>query len=54
VIEALSSGAMTSIKIIASVTVNIIAFIAMLSFINAVLTWFGNRVGIEELTFQVY
>lgn len=54
VIGALSSGASASVKIVATVVVNLIAFIATLHFLNAVLTWFGDRVGIEELTFQVH
>ncbi|KAJ8301083.1 hypothetical protein KUTeg_020070 [Tegillarca granosa] len=57
VIEAASIGASQSIKLVANIAANLIAFIAMLEFINATLTWFGSRVGLEEpeyesLTFQ--
>ncbi|XP_021376259.1 solute carrier family 28 member 3-like [Mizuhopecten yessoensis] len=58
VIEAASNGASQSIKLIANIAANLIAFIAVLEFINATLDWFGSRVGLEEpdyerLTFQV-
>lgn len=55
IIEAASAGASASIKIVANIAVNLIAFIAMLRFVNATLTWFGHRVGLvaPELTFQV-
>jgi pyrimidine nucleoside transport protein len=57
-IEAASNGAQQSIKLIANIGVNLIAFIALLQFINATLTWFGQRAGLEPpeyeyLTFQV-
>jgi len=53
VIEAVASGAAAAIPLVANIAVTVIAFIALLYFINATLTWFGQRVGIEELTFQV-
>ena len=57
-IEAASNGAQQSIKLVANIGVNLIAFIALLQFINATLTWFGQRAGLEPpeyeyLTFQV-
>ncbi|XP_033761639.1 solute carrier family 28 member 3-like [Pecten maximus] len=57
VIEAASNGASQSITLIANIAVNMIAFIAMLEFVNATLDWFGARVGLEppeyeRLTFQ--
>ena len=56
-IEAASNGAQQSIKLVANIGVNLIAFIALLHFINATLTWFGQRAGLEPpeyeyLTFQ--
>jgi pyrimidine nucleoside transport protein len=51
-IEAASNGASQSIKLVANIIANLIAFIAMLTFCNATLTWFGQRVGVEELTLQ--
>lgn len=53
IIEAASAGASASIKLVANIIANIIAFIALLEFLNATLTWFGARVGVESLSFQV-
>uniref|UniRef100_A0A2C9JNV4 Sodium/nucleoside cotransporter n=1 Tax=Biomphalaria glabrata TaxID=6526 RepID=A0A2C9JNV4_BIOGL len=51
-IEAASNGASMSVKLVANIGVNLIAFVALLHFINATLTWFGDRVGVDNLTFQ--
>lgn len=58
VIEAASSGATQSVKLVANIAVNLIAFISILEFVNATLRWFGARAGLEqpeheELTFQL-
>jgi len=53
IIEAVAAGAGNAIPLVANIAVNLIAFIALLYFVNATLTWFGQRVGIEELTYQV-
>ena len=57
IIEAASKGATLSVKLIANIAVNLIAFIAMLQFVDATLIWFGNRAGLEkpgvELSFNV-
>ncbi|XP_021374213.1 solute carrier family 28 member 3-like isoform X1 [Mizuhopecten yessoensis] len=56
IVEAASTGATQSIKLVANVAVNLIAFVSLLEFANATLKWFGNRVGMEkpndELTFE--
>ena len=52
-IEAASNGASASIKIVGAIAVNVLAFLSLLAFLNATLTWFGDRVGIEGLTFEV-
>ncbi|XP_041367798.1 solute carrier family 28 member 3-like isoform X3 [Gigantopelta aegis] len=52
-IDAITTGATTSIKLIASMIVNLIAFLALLAFVNATLTWFGERVDIHNLTFEL-
>ncbi|XP_025093354.1 solute carrier family 28 member 3-like [Pomacea canaliculata] len=52
VIEAASSGASTAIQLVANVAVNVMAFLAILEFFNATLVWFGDRVGVDGLTFQ--
>ena len=51
--EALAAGASMSIALVANIAVMLIAFLAMLEFINAVLLWMGRQVGYYELTFQV-
>lgn len=53
IIEAAAHGAAQSIKLLTSIAASLIAFIAMMSFINSVLTWLGERVGVEGLTLQV-
>ncbi|XP_067650598.1 solute carrier family 28 member 3-like [Haliotis asinina] len=51
-IEAASDGASTSIRLIANIVVNVIAFLALLAFVNATLIWFGDRIGVEGFTFE--
>jgi len=54
VIEAASNGASIAISLIANIGVNLIAFIAILEFINKTLTWLGDRLETEaEITFPV-
>ncbi|XP_062608399.1 solute carrier family 28 member 3-like [Saccostrea cucullata] len=53
VIEAISSGASNSVKVVAAIAVNVMAFLCVLEFVNMTLTWFGDRVGIERLSFQL-
>jgi pyrimidine nucleoside transport protein len=55
IIEAASAGASASISLVANIAANLIAFLAILNFINTSLTWFGHRVGIYDppLTFQL-
>ena len=52
-IEVASAGATNSIALVGSVAVNVIAFLSILKFVNATLTWFGDRAGVKDLTFQV-
>ncbi|KAL8560386.1 hypothetical protein ACOMHN_006117 [Nucella lapillus] len=55
VIEAASNGATQAIKLVANIAVNLIAFVALLDFVNATLVWLGERVGMYDpkLTFQL-
>ncbi|XP_027781572.1 sodium/nucleoside cotransporter 2 [Marmota flaviventris] len=53
ILEAASSGATDAIGLVANVAANLIAFLAVLAFINAVLSWLGEMVDIHGLTFQV-
>jgi len=57
-VQAASSGASASIKLVANIAANLIAFLALLEFINQTLRWFGAQVGLKgpdrpELTFEV-
>ena len=52
-IEAAAGGASNAISLVACIAANLIAFIAILSFVNATLMWFGHRVGVENLTYEV-
>ncbi|XP_045679185.1 sodium/nucleoside cotransporter 2 isoform X2 [Phyllostomus hastatus] len=53
ILEAASSGATDAISLAANVAANLIAFLAVLAFINAALSWLGELVDIQGLTFQV-
>ncbi|XP_028926515.1 sodium/nucleoside cotransporter 2-like isoform X2 [Ornithorhynchus anatinus] len=53
ILEAASSGAATSIELIANIAANLIAFLAVLAFINAALSWLGEMVDIQGLNFQL-
>ncbi|XP_045142233.1 sodium/nucleoside cotransporter 1 [Echinops telfairi] len=52
-LEAASSGAAVSIRIVANIAANLIAFLAVLAFINAALSWLGDMVDIQDLSFQL-
>ncbi|KAL5007441.1 hypothetical protein ScPMuIL_016247 [Solemya velum] len=52
ILQAAAAGAMSSIKLVAAVAVNVIAFLALLAFVNGSLTWIGDRIGIEGFTFE--
>ncbi|NWQ83598.1 S28A2 protein, partial [Columbina picui] len=53
ILDAASNGAATSVGLVANIAANLIAFLAVLEFINAALRWFGGMVDIEGLSFQV-
>jgi pyrimidine nucleoside transport protein len=53
ILEAAATGASSSIKLVANIAANLIAFLAALAFVNAVLSWFGSFVCHPELSFQV-
>ncbi|XP_041878746.1 sodium/nucleoside cotransporter 1 isoform X2 [Corvus kubaryi] len=52
ILEAASNGAAASVGLVANIAANLIAFLAVLEFINATLRWLGEMVDIEGLTFQ--
>ncbi|XP_034540836.1 sodium/nucleoside cotransporter 1 isoform X2 [Notolabrus celidotus] len=53
ILEAASSGASASIGLVANIAANLIAFLAILAFINSALSWLGGMVGFPEITFQL-
>jgi nucleoside permease NupC len=52
-LDAFCGGAVSAVPIIGQVLVVLFACFSLLEFVNATLTWFGDRVGIEQLTVQV-
>uniref|UniRef100_H0XAN3 Sodium/nucleoside cotransporter n=1 Tax=Otolemur garnettii TaxID=30611 RepID=H0XAN3_OTOGA len=52
-IEAVSSGASISVRVVTNIAANLIAFLAVLAFINAALSWLGEMVDVQELSFQL-
>ncbi|XP_047396374.1 sodium/nucleoside cotransporter 1 [Sciurus carolinensis] len=52
-VEAASSGAAISVKVVANIAANLIAFLAVLAFVNAALSWLGDMVEIQGLSFQL-
>ncbi|KAL5007825.1 hypothetical protein ScPMuIL_016631 [Solemya velum] len=55
IIEAAAKGASMSVKLVANIAANLIAFISLLGFVNATLKWFGERAGVMDppLSFQL-
>ncbi|XP_028287984.1 sodium/nucleoside cotransporter 1 isoform X2 [Parambassis ranga] len=53
ILEAASSGASASIGLVANIAANLIAFLAILGFINKALSWLGGMVGYPEITFHL-
>nr|XP_008118902.1 PREDICTED: sodium/nucleoside cotransporter 2 isoform X1 [Anolis carolinensis] len=52
-LEAASTGAAMSVEVIASIAANLIAFLAILAFVNSALAWLGQLVNVTELSFQM-
>ena len=53
VVQAAARGAIESTAVIASIAVNLIAFIALMAFLDSGLHYLGAKVGYPELSFQV-
>ncbi|XP_053319114.1 sodium/nucleoside cotransporter 1 [Spea bombifrons] len=53
VLEAASNGASASVGLVANIAANLIAFIALLEFINAAFSWLGGMVNYPKLTLQL-
>ena len=52
-IEAAAAGASQSISLVANIAANLIAFLSLLAFVNAMLSWFGSMVDCPQLSFEV-
>ncbi|XP_069481964.1 solute carrier family 28 member 3 [Ambystoma mexicanum] len=52
-LEAASLGASASIPLVANIAVNLMAFLSLLAFFNAVLAWLGNMFDYPQLSFEV-
>ncbi|XP_067275084.1 sodium/nucleoside cotransporter 1 isoform X2 [Pseudorasbora parva] len=53
ILEAVSNGASASIGLVANIAANLIAFLAILGFINATLRWLGGMVGYPDISFEL-
>ncbi|XP_039988657.1 sodium/nucleoside cotransporter 1 [Xiphias gladius] len=53
ILEAASNGAAASVGLVANIAANLIAFLAILAFVNQALSWLGGMVGYPALTFQL-
>ena len=51
--EATAAGAMSAVKLVAYVVANLIAFLALISFLDAAVAYFAGRVGFQSVTFMV-
>ncbi|NXW67081.1 S28A3 protein, partial [Hirundo rustica] len=51
-LEAASQGASTSIGLVANIAVNVISFLALLSFLDSALSWMGNLFDYPQLSFE--
>ncbi|TFK15535.1 potassium voltage-gated channel subfamily V member 2 [Platysternon megacephalum] len=52
-LEAASQGASASIALVANIAVNLIAFLALLSFVDSALSWLGNMFNYPQLNFEI-
>ncbi|XP_041367235.1 solute carrier family 28 member 3-like [Gigantopelta aegis] len=52
-LEAAAAGASSSIVLVANIAANLIAFLALLAFVNATLSWFGGFICHPELSFEL-
>lgn len=53
VLEAASHGASCAVGLVANIVVNLIAFLALLAFFDAALSWLGGMLDCPQLSFSV-
>lgn len=51
--DAATKGALAGIPLVLGIVANIVAFVSLISFLNAILSWLGGLVGYSQLTFEV-
>ncbi|XP_033762081.1 uncharacterized transporter HI_0519-like [Pecten maximus] len=47
---ALTTGGLQGLQIVKKVLINLLIYISLFAFVNAAITWFGDRAGVESLT----
>ena len=52
-VKAFSADAIACVSVIGSILSTLIACLALLEFFNSTLQWFGLRVGLQDLSFEV-
>ncbi|XP_060545432.1 sodium/nucleoside cotransporter 1-like [Pantherophis guttatus] len=53
ILEAAGNGASLSVGLVVNIAANLIAFLPVLAFIDAVLSWLGGMVNLPQLSFQL-
>ncbi|XP_015742964.1 sodium/nucleoside cotransporter 2-like isoform X1 [Python bivittatus] len=53
ILEAAGNGATVSVGLVANIAANLIAFLAVLEFLNSSLSWLGGMVNLPQLSFQL-
>lgn len=53
VMDAACKGAQFGFKLIGAIISNIVAFVSLVAFLNAIVSWLGHLVGFQELSFDV-
>lgn len=53
VIECISNGAVHSSRFVWAIAANLLVYAALLAFVNGVLGYIGELVGVDELSFDV-
>lgn len=53
VMDAACKGANFGFQLIGAIISNIIAFVSLVAFLNAIISWLGHLVGFENLSFEV-
>ncbi|GFO40899.1 sodium/nucleoside cotransporter, partial [Plakobranchus ocellatus] len=52
-LSAAADGALVAMRLVVSAMTNMLAFVSLLGLIDAIFLWFGNRAGVQGLTFDL-